>query len=373
MSLLDSTKSSVSQATTFINKLTADLLIPFSYGEKDFEYFLIQELEGPKKEVYLRGNQLPHDSLPFGGKQRIVKEFYSGYTEPVMHILGPQESDSIIKGKLKDKRFPIGGHGVSMEIQKLIDSIRIRGNLCRFVMGEWERYGFIEEVDFRVFRTTEIEYEIKLSVSGFTAPQNAKFLEKDRLVPFDINEALIAEADKFLKLGLDYPDGIPFSILRLFNSLIGAIAGAINALTSFVDGIIKAIGDIKKTINRAISLIRHTKNKIAQYVSFVSNFSFNDLDYSSLTSRYDMGKYTAGQVSGSASMYSLLNKFEGRFKNILAENPLDSHMVVTDDTLQSIAIKYYNDSAQWKKIYDYNDLYTTQLETGTVLDIPELG
>lgn len=369
MSLLD---SATQFGENLSDQITALREPSYSYGEKDYEYFLIQELNGPKKQVFLMGNQMPMDFLPFGGKQRIAKEFYSGYSEPVMHVLGPQENDTIIRGKLKDKRFSKDLKGVSREYQELLDSIRIRGNLCLFNIGEWERYGLIEEADFRVFRETEIEYEIKLNISGFNAPKNARFLEQKRLVPFDINERLIDEAFLFFQAGGDLPDGIPFSVTRLFNQILGAVAEAFAAVTSFVDGIVGTIADIKKTINKAVSLIRYAKNEMGRYISFVKNFTFDDFDTASFTQKYEIGNFNASQISGGTSLLGLLNDFESRFKDIIKQSPLRRHEIKTGDTLQSIAVKYYEDAANWTKIYEYNELSTTELTIGKILDIPKL-
>jgi len=380
MGLLDPINNLVGGIIGDVSDLVGGLLSPltggkpknYSYGDKDFEVFVIDELEGPKKSVLLHNNQLPMDNLPFGGKQRIVKDFYSGYSEPVVHVLGPQESDTTIHGKLKDKRYPKNLDGVSLEVQKLIDSIRIRGNLCRFQLGEWERYGLIEESQFRLINNNEIEYELKLNIIGFTAPINAKFLEQDRAVPFGINEALIDQATLFVANGGNIPKGINLSIAQQLNRLIGEVANAINAVTGFVDGIIKTIDDVQNSVNRALGLIRYTKNKIVGYINYVKGFNFNSATSSSISARYGASKYATAQVAGALSLLALLNSFEKRFKDIVNQRPRAKHMVVFGDTLQSIAMLYFKDSTQWKKIYDYNKLSTTELETGSQLDIPRL-
>lgn len=348
---------------------------PFSYGQQDFEFFLIEELEGPRKSVRLRSNQLPKDDLTFGGKQRIVKDYYSGYSEPVMHVLGPQENDTVIRGELKDNKysFDVVGNSDSVagEYQKLVDSIRIRGNLCRFVLGEWERYGFVEECEFKLKRRNKIEYEIKLAISGFNAPKNAKFLEKDRLVPFSINEDLIAFSENYLE-NFAYPADVPLGIGLQMALLIGEVANAINSITSFIDGVIGTIEDIRKGVQRAIGLCKYAKNKATEYKNYIANFDFNSVEGAGVLGKYDMAKFSSAQISNMGSLYAILNVLESRVKGLVEDTPRATHIVVTNETLQSIANKYYSDSAQWKRIYDYNNLTSVDIQTGDQLDIPSL-
>lgn len=366
MSLLDRAKTALSDFSIkdfFVDPPKPSLKAP------DFEYFLIEETQGPKKSVYLRGNQLPMDSFGFGGAQRIKKDFYSGYSEPAVQVLGPTENDTIIKGVLKDKRFAEELEGASLELQKLIDSIRIRGNLCRFVLGEWERYGFIEETKFDLYKESFIKYELKLSIIGFTAPKNAKFLESPRDYPFDINEKLINQASKFIEDNLPAPDNLPFDIGRELNRLTGDVAAAIGKLTNFVDTVLDTVQDVQKAVTRAVGLVSYTRNKITNYINFAK--SFNPLDFeASLASRYASSSYISAGVSSASAMYGTLNTLEARFDAIALSLPSARHAVMDGDTLQSISIKYFETSENWKKIYDYNNLSSTNLSSGTVLDIP---
>ena len=100
-----------------------------------------------------------------------------------------------------------------------------------------------------------------------------------------------------------------------------------------------------------------TSKEIAKRIKYLKDFSLDPTQSTGVVSTYSTTKYMAGSVSGSSALYLTLNKFESRFKDILDESPMKTHMVVTDDTLQSIAIQYYNDSSQWKRVRVFNCFY----------------
>lgn len=347
----------------------------------DFESFLIEELEGPKKLVKLFGNQLPFAPFKYGGSQRVKKDYYPGNSEPATQVLGPMESDQIIRGVWKDDRLPGGNifgtapdlRGASLELQELIDSIRIRGNLCRFRLGEWQRYGFIEETIFDMRKISRIAWELKLSIVGFNAPRNAKFLEQRREVPFKINEKLVLDAAAFAANASLFPATVPLSIADAINGIIGDIAGAFSILTDFVDGILTVVQDIGKAVERAKGLIKHAVNKLQEYKRTLGALFSNPFNTSSsLTGVYANSSYFSAQTTAASVLTSTLAGFRDQFNEVIPTLPLGRHLVKTGDTLQKIAVKFYDSDADWKRIFDYNNLTSTVLTQGTLLEIPRV-
>lgn len=340
------------------------------------EGFIIEELDNLnntiKTTVKLAGNSMPKIPFSFGGEQRIKKDFYSGHPEPVMQILGPSESDMEIRGDLKDRRFKDQKfYGISTEIQELIDSIRIRGNLCRFRLGEWQRYGFIEKTDFDMKKLSELSYRVALSIVGFNAPTNAKFLERSREIPFNINKELIDEAAAFQEEFTAIPDSVPRSIGDIINDLTNTVATAIKLVTDFVDTIFGVIDDIKKAIDRAKGLIKHVMNKLREYKNRIGSIEHFDPNLS-LTSRYINASFYTAAITSAYSLGSLMNRFRAQFSNLANDFPLARHLIRTGDTLQKISTKFYNTPDNWVEVQDFNKLTTTALVTGDILDIPRL-
>lgn len=357
--------------------------VPLLNGPKGQDFpngFLIQELKGPKEKVALIGNAMIKRKLSYGGKQRIVKDFYSGHSEPVMQVLGPAENDVTIVGELKDKRFRRVGPGaifippgtsISNEIAKQIDALRIRGNLCVFIIGGWRRYGIIEESNFDMEHLSKFQYEIKLSISGFNLPRNARFLEKRREIPFSINKKLISQAETFQFFNSNVPSSVPIDISEIIDALVSGISGAINTLTSFVDDVISTTQDIGKSVERAKGLIKHTQIKLKNYKKTLGAFKPFDTDQA-ITGRYENAKFYSSGISNASAMGSLLAQFRDQFNDLITNIPLASHKVRQGDTLQTISILYYDTADNWKEIYDYNKLTTTDLENETVLEIPKV-
>jgi nucleoid-associated protein YgaU len=342
--------------------------------------FIIEELEGAKEKVVLAGNAMPKNKLPYGGKQRIKKDFYSGHSEPVMQILGPAENDMTIVGELKDKRFKVEGPGsvsvpfgtsISEEFAKQIDAIRIRGNLCVFTIGQWRRYGFIEESNFELERLQKIMYEIKLSIVGFNAPKNARFLEKKREVPFSINKNLIAQAAIFQEDNSNIPTTVTVDIADIIDAVTNFVAGAINTLTSFVDDVISTTNDIRKSVERAKGLIKFTQLKLKDYKRTLGALDPFDANQS-ITGQYQNAEFYSSSISKASALSSLLNKFRDQFNDLADNLPLARHVVKEGETLQKISIEYYGTSDNWKEIFDYNRLTTTNIEALTVLEIPRV-
>jgi len=67
-----------------------------------------------------------------------------------------------------------------------------------------------------------------------------------------------------------------------------------------------------------------------------------------------------------------LQRLKERLSQLSQSLPLGRHLVVTGDTLQKIAIKFYGSADNWKRIYDYNSLTTTDLVVGRLLEIPRI-
>lgn len=341
---------------------------------------IVDGREQTKEKVVLLGNMLPQIPFQFGGTQRVVKDYYPGNSEPTVQVLGSKESDLTIRGKLKDKRYrDTDLYGVSTEIQKLIDAIRIRGNLLRINLGEWQRYGFLEETIFKMNKLSEIEYELKFSIVGFNVPRNNKFVDESKAVPFSINKELIQEALEFQEEYSSVPESMPASIADLLNDAISDVATAVNVVTNFVETVVSVSEDIVASGNRAIGLIKNARANISRYKRRVGSIKLNVDSFSTkyskakqFSSLYTNQAHIARSMTALSILSALLARLQKQFEAIAKTTPRARHRVRQADTLQNISIKYYNTAEHWKKIYDHNKLTSTQLNIGSVLEIPRL-
>lgn len=365
-----------------VNKITNKIKNPFDISiEPDFDAadfpdgFKITEIlqtgETGEKLV-LAGNWMPKVPFTFGGSTRMKKDYYSGYSEPAIQIFGPEESDITINGLFKDKRFSnLELKNISSDVQQQLDGMRIRGNIVRIQLGEFERYAVIENTKFDMERLSRIGYQINFSVIGLNAPKNAKFLQRRKEIPFGINKELIDEATAFQIAATTIPDSIPRSIGDIINSVSSDVASSINVVTNFVDAVFSTVQDIQTAVNRVKGLIAYAQKKLDTFKRQLGSIAAFGLDLL-IPDRYEIAGYTTSIISYASLLTSLLERLRAQFSTVINDLPLARKFIRSGDTLQKIAVKYYGNANDWKKIYDYNDLTNTDLVPGSLLEIPRL-
>jgi hypothetical protein len=374
-----------------------------------------------KDDITLNGDMMPHVPFTYGGQQKIVRDYYPGNSEPTMQILGPRESDLTIKGRLYAKHIKappirtgvnLGGLGnlaagaigsipgvpdispgidqnakknreklrsFPREMAQLMDAMRIRGNLVRLTMGEYQRFGFIEETIFSMRTIADIDYEIRFSIIGFNPPADCKIIGQAKTVPFDINKDLIAEANKYRRQGNAVPPSMPRSLGDLIRDGINDVAETVNLVTGFVDTVLDQVDDTKSAVSRALGLIKHSRNEVRNFsrrIGGVSSFAEYDIAAGGgISSGYANAAYLKSVNTSNFSLTALLASLEEQIANISATEPLGRHRIQEGDTLQKIAMRFYDDAAQWKQIFDHNLLQDTDLsdQLGEILEIPRLS
>lgn len=345
----------------------------------DFSEFKIVEIvdgkELTKDAIILAGSFMPFQPFEFGGTQQIVKDYYPGNSEPVVQVLGSRENDTTIRGRFRTKRFKDKSlRQAAQEYQELIDAVRLRGNLVKLTLGEWRRYGFIEECNFKLNRLADIEYEIKFVIIGINPPSDLKFIADPKDSPIEANKQLTAAALAFLQSYKSYPSSMPKSLSDTIDGLVSEIATKINLVTSFVDSIVGDAEKLVSSVNRAVGLIKNAKYTVANTIirlEVLKKQAANvpkQLGASGTLKNYGhIHQIERGNTAILAYLATLQKKMEAFSTSV----PAARHLVRSGDTLQSLAIKYYQNADNWKKIYDHNKLVSTELVVGRVLEIPK--
>lgn len=348
------------------------------------EGFRIEEIENgrpvPEKAIQLVGSFMPMIPFKFGGTQQTVKEYYPGNKEPTIQILGARESNVVINGRLKTKRFKDESlYLAASEYQESIDAMRMRGNVVKITLGEWKRYAIIEECTFNLKRLCDIEYEITFSIIGLTPPKNCKFNDND--IGIDqpnadlTNRAAIALAEM-----QNYPDSMPLSVSDIIDNAVSAVASAVNLVTGFVDGVISDVEAIERSANRALGLIKNARATISAYQRRVGAILFTAEQLGSAFSKQSLKasaqinstNHIRKVMAGFADMKAALAALQAKYAKLSLTVAFKRHLVKDGDTLQTVSIQYYNDVNNWKVIYDHNKLTSTELVEGTVLEIPKV-
>lgn len=379
MGLLDGITSEINAAKSKLEQaLTFKKDVDPPYPDPDFKGgFIIQEIEnGERKEkITLLGNMMPFQPFNYGGEHNIKKDFYAGNSEPVVHVLNPMESDLVINGRLKDKKYQDkSARGVSYELSKQIDAFRIRGNLVELKLGEWKRFGFIVKTDFSLRTKQDIDYRITFSLVGFNQPRQCIQVKTSKGIPFAINKDLINQLASFQAQIDQIPASVPQSLADILNDAISDVAGAVAAVTDFVDTVVSQVEDVTAVLNRAAGLIKYAQGEVIRFKRRIGQISYS---LSSLTgiqvgSRYQATAFISGVQSSGNDIQSFLATLRSRFAALSASTPQARVRIKSGDTLQNLANRFYKNSLEWEKIYDHNKLTSTELEIGVVLEIPRL-
>lgn len=332
-------------------------------------------------KVQLVGRFMPHIPLEYGGSQRLAKEYYPGNSEPTVHILGSQESDTVFKGRFKTGKFKSENESLrdaAVEYQELIDGMRLRGNLVRAELGLWMRFGFIEDVKFRMNRLQDIEYEIKFYVVGFNPPTLDKNTRADGNVIIP-NKQLITLAAEALASSSDIPESMPTDLADKINGFVNDVAEKVNLVTNFVSAVTSDIEAVTKAANRALGLVKNarafissTKRNVAAIGTSLETLggSFSTEAQKTANTLKNVNHLHTVQRNFS-SLAAQLAAIQASFAIYARSVPQFRHLVRNGDTLQKLAMKYYKNAESWKRIYDHNKLTTTDLVIGSVLEIPK--
>lgn len=357
-----------------------------AHTRQDFQTFTItphSNINGVKpisdSAIVLKGDSLPHQPFVYGGQQKLVKDYYPGNSEPTIQVLGPRENNVTINGRLKAKQLKYADKDqrekyreYPLEMQQLIEYIRLNGFLCEIKLGEWTRWGFIEEASFDFKTKADIQYRISFSIIGFNKPKDWIQVKSTAEVPFAINRKLISQVTALQ--GFRPPATIKRGFADQINDAISEIAEAVNLVTGFVDGVLTEVDSLKGSVERAKGLVKNARNKCTSYQRKIG-LTNPEGDYAKNVGFGVAGAYQNAQFvqKTNASVFSivaLLAALTAQIAKITATVPLARHRIKASDTLQVLAMKYYNDASKWTVIYDHNKLQSTTLTVGQILEIP---
>lgn len=369
----------------FKNAEQAKSDLRFAHSRNDFrEGFTITPYNKNGQElsndiILLLADAMPHAPFIFGGKQKITKDYYPGSSEPTVQVLGPQETDVVIKGRLKAKKLKPNNEDdreiwrlYPQFVQEQIEAIRVAGLLVRLNLGTWQRWGFIEDATFNMKTLADIEYQINFLIVGFNQPKDFIIVDKVQQIPYNTSKELARQLANTLAAQDNMPADMPKSFADQINSAISDVAAAVNLVTGFVDTVLGEVASLKSSVERAKGLVKNARNKIVDYRRQVGSFSpeADAPKTTSISGGYANAAFIAATTSNVNGLNSFLAQLRLQLNKLTETLPLARHKIQSGDTLHKLAMKYYNDSTKWEKIYDHNKLTSTELVLGNVIEIP---
>jgi len=394
MSILDGDPTS---STSQLDPIAAVIKNPFSTTVKsgglrpaDFPggFQIIEYVNGKavtSTQLRLVGNMMPMQPFTWAGEQRMVEEYYPGNPEPAVQILGGKEDPITIKGRFKDKRYKDPSYyGVAYQYNLAINEMRKRGNLVKFGMhgiaGNFFRWGFIKRGEFKMNKLSWIDYEIEFLVVSYKQPKNNYFAAPEKKAPQDVNQNLINAAANFTQNYSSVPKTMPLSIAGLMNNITGAVAANLKVVTGFVNTILSTAQSIEDSANRAIGLIKNTRNFLYQTRTKIGQLEngFNSISGTigpaakQTIAAYKNMQYLHETAASTITLSQYLAQMQVQFEQIAKTVPKARYKVQIGDTLQRISVKFYGVADDWNAIYTHNNLTTTALTPGQILEIPNL-
>lgn len=354
--------------------------------------FVIREFQNGqelvKDKVVLKGPFMPHQPFTFGGEQRVVTEYYPGNSEPAVQVFGPKEDDLTIKGHLRLKGLKRTGandpktdmRNAALQYQQLIDAMRVRGNLVYMQMGSWQRWGFVKSCKFDLKTVAEISYEITFTAVMFNKPLNCKLNktpQKDLIQP---NKDLTNAALAAISAMQTFPKSMPRSLSDLLNQEIAKAAGYINLVTNFTNSVLSSVEQLEASANRALGLIKNARSQLSQAIRRMQaipvNVAYLAKDAASQPKKTVAQLESANHIALMKYNYTALSVFlaalAGQFRALEQSVPQRRILVKQGDTLQKLSSKYYGTPDNWDKIYQHNNLSSTTLQAGTIIEIPKV-
>jgi len=261
-----------------------------------------------------------------------------------------------------------------------------------------------------------VEYELTFEVLGDQPPDNCKFIDPAAVIPITLNSKLAGAAAAFEAAAKAIPSTMPLNLFEELNASIGAVASAISAVTKFVEGILTSAENVGRLYERGLGLIKNANtaivvmrrrvgvlalntgtakvkgsNAISTSKRIINGFHIYNVIHmpsrtivsttdalkaaqAAATEKYlknEATKASARNQKGAESIESILNSMRASFEALSKTIPQARYKVKDGDNLQVIANKYYGDAEAWNIIYKHNKLQTTELEVGTVREIPK--
>lgn len=378
MGLLDGPQKAISGVGNFLQNPFSTSVNADSIPKPDYpDGLVIQEItENPNdaQEIRLVGNMMPKNTFDREVTLRLQKDQYPGSDDPVVHVLGYEENDITIRGRLYDKRYRDERfRGVATEIREAMEEMEKRKNLVRISLGEWRRYAFISKVKTSEKTLADIDYEMTFLILGSKAPKNFHIIDRLQDIPIEVNNALIAEAAEFQENYSTVPQDVPRSIADLITSLTSSVASVLATVTGFVDDVVSSGEDISNSLSRAIGLTRYARSQLVIFRRRIGGISYQlSFNHMKIPTKYRTAAFIGGSITSTLTMQELLNQLLKRFQALQQTVPLARHKVIVGDTLQKLSLRFYGSADHWKKIYDHNRLTSTDLSRGAVLEIPRL-
>lgn len=363
----------------------------------DISVFLIEKLNTETGDVdeflELGGTNLPHQPFLAPVRQQISKYYYPGGPNDrnaITQVLGTIEDDVVLQGRFKSSKiYNSALRDNPLVISQIIERFVREGNPCRFQLGHWIRYGFIVESMPKYRTNADIEWQIRIMVTGNRNPitgegDNSTSEQADQIIVSDQVQDITSQVEKFEqliqeKVEEDLKGVIPPVAIEDF-SISGYLLGLVNKTpvgnivevgkslySNWVDTM-QVVNKVESEVEEFVNDIDRTSQKISAMLLFLEvqrgkiyryqNKVFSSYQYV-LNSFNTFIKLESWRNIGTVG--SVQNEIQQRIKeteDAIRISQLQSikttYVVKEGDTWQKISSKFFRDYSRWEDIKDLN-------------------
>ena len=382
--------------------------------QPDVTEFLIEVLDPQTGSITetlsLSGTHIPHAPFSRNIQQEAIKYYYPGGQAnrvPTIQVLGSMEDDVVLAGRLFSTRIPdIQRRREPMLISSILERLTKEGNACRFTIGEWIRYGIITEFQPRYYHDANVEYQMRLLISGNINPITGEEEEAENAVArvFDTSEAqdfsqvaqeitneLLAEKSALEASGyVPKINVVPFSISDYLSRLVEgtAVGDVVDFGRSVFQNWIEIIRTIDLVTSSAVAFseeVERTAEDIQRQIllitSQISKLYKIQENLFVAVSKVDSGLDTFTRLltwNTLGDMVAYTHRLQGQFSDLKKatereeiRNFKEIYFSKPDETLQSISTKFFGTPSRWQELSEINGLSLGEdLKPDTLLVIP---
>ena len=369
---------------------------------------LIEEREGLRRSIVLRGRSLPYQGVAFPSQQRADINYFPGNPVAQSQVNGPVWLDTTMNGRWSDMylwddlnaatlvNFPAlqsqaqprsqqvagntfsSGSTVPNQFARTARALRDAcyrinrsGSLLRMEWGSIVRFGFLREFTPTHDREEDIEWEFLWEWTGDTESQP---------VPRPQSEDMTSLLKRIIGKIQDVLDALQNPIY-FAEEWIRRLTGPIIQLGQYVE---ELLGTLERISTYALSPLEIFGTLKATYTGI--KLAANDM----LSTFTDVSAALLAAVKVDASEISYANAIQAATRKLLvdlaAECRLATETVEKFDTptvrtvltlqqgqtLRDVALDEYGSAASWRLIADFNGFESSVLPGGTLVRVPQV-
>ena len=380
----------------------------------DVEEFLIEALDAQsgsvKESLTLQGTHKPFQPFTHPVKQEVVSYYYPGGQAnrvPTVQVLGSMDDPITFRGWFRASKIQdVGRRNEPLEISSIIERLIREGNVCRFTLGSWSKYGVL--VEFRPDYRDDawVDWSLQVLVIGDKNPITGEEVVGEsavgRVFGTDVaddfsqvigslSQEIVATKDSLEASGyIQRHSVVPFSISGYLGRLVEG--GAVGELVDFGRSVYEGWVDIMRSVNAVTTSLVEFSEDVDRTASGIQQQVQLVLGQISNIYRVQDNLYNAiSRVSSSVGtferllawntlgdMISYTHTLQGHYLDI--KHSLDREEARTfrqvyftkdGDTLQGISSRFFGSFDRWEELGELNNIEVGEdIPTDTLLIIP---